>query len=93
MAEQIAVDFQGWPICKKTLAELLFELGAQEYECDGKKVIGFPVDEAFLSIYPTTLEDDGMGYGVREMFITGIDCDKDKNIVHIWRDVGDKQHV
>lgn len=33
----------------------------------------------------TTLEDDGMGYGINEECIVNCAIDKDKNIVYLWR--------
>lgn len=33
----------------------------------------------------TTLEDDGVGYGINEECIVNCAIDKDKNIVYLWR--------
>ena len=62
----IGYDFQGWPIYKMTLSEILLSLGA--IEKDG--FIGFPKNTEILNAYPIRLRDDGMGYGVdKEFFI------------------------
>ena len=58
-------DFQGWPVCKLTLREILEGLGATWK--DGR--LGFEESE-FLDSFPVTLEDDGMAYGVNKMFFT-----------------------
>lgn len=61
----IGYDFQGWPVYKKTLRELLKELGAVE---NGNSFIGFNVDDPILDIYPRRLRDDGMAYGIDEEY-------------------------
>lgn len=63
----IGFDFQGWPIEKMTLREVLTSLGATLNEETGKYEI--PNNEK-LDIFPVVLEDDGMGYGVDDRFIT-----------------------
>lgn len=85
-------DFQGWPVYKKTLREIIELLGGkiQYDESNNPVAIGFDINDPILDVYPTTLEDDGMGYGVNEMFISGADYNKDKNILHIWRDKKDE---
>lgn len=77
----IGYDFQGWPIYKMTLEEILLSLGAEEK--DG--FIGFPKDSKNLSIYPIRLYDDGMGYGVDEQFITEADV-VDNSFIYIFTD-------
>lgn len=83
--EEIGFDFEGWAMYKLNLMDILRDLGAEEFMCGDKKVIGFLSDEPFLSTYPTTLEDDGMGYGVRECWITNAAVHSNGKI-HIWRE-------
>lgn len=61
----------GWPIYKKTLKELLLQLGA--IEKDG--VLGFPVESPILNLFPVRLESDVMGYGVNEQWFTEASSD------------------
>lgn len=81
----VGYDFQGWPIFKLTLKELLLGLGGQEE--DGKIV--FYENNPAMSIYPSLLQDDGMGYGVNEECIVEASAfyDEDgKHYVNIFRD-------
>lgn len=78
----IGFNFQGWPIYKITIREMLKQLGA--IERDGW--IGFENDSKILNLFPVTLEDDGMAYGVNEQFITLVDVASDKSYVNIWRE-------
>ena len=56
----VGYDFQGWPICKMNLKEILCACGATKK--DGK--LFFDLDDPVLNVCPTILTDDGMGYGV-----------------------------
>ena len=70
----ISVDFQGWPVAALNLYEIL-------------KLIGFVVEDdklvlelnettkKIISAYPRILEDDGMGYGVKPMYVSEIDTE------------------
>lgn len=60
-------DFQGWPMNALTFKELLNDLGFKPNE-NGDIVI--PSDSPLLEAYPSVLTDDGMGYGIREGYIT-----------------------
>ena len=79
----IGFDFQGWPIYKMTIRDILTTLGAtfnkdaNRYEMENSER---------LDMFPTILEDDGMGYGVNEMYVSEIDIDNES--CHIW---GDKE--
>lgn len=61
----VGYDFQGWPIFKMTLKEMLLGLGGKE---EDNKII-FDVNDPSMKIYPSILEDDGMGYGVNKQCI------------------------
>ena len=65
----IYFDFQGWPVYRLTLEDIIKNSGLFTYDPD-KKVYYIKADDPRLGIYPTTLEDDGMGYGVNEKFVT-----------------------
>lgn len=71
----ISYDFQGWPVYKMTLREILIEMGSLQEN----GLIGFKTDDPILDVYPKVLEDDGMGYGVNARYITEVnaDCDGD----------------
>ena len=49
-----------------TLKEIMTELGA----IDVNGFFGFHNDSPLLDVCPTLLEDDGMGYGVNDEYIT-----------------------
>lgn len=63
--DMLGYDFQGWPIYKKNLREIISAIGFKIE--DGK----WTMDNSnpLLDCYPVTLEDDGMGYGINEKFI------------------------
>lgn len=68
---KIDEEVTGWPIYALTLREILKELGAVQV---GK--YGFIIrNKKLLDSYPVTLQDDGMGYGIRPKYIT--QCDPD----------------
>lgn len=68
----VGYDFQGWPIFKMTLKEVLLGLGGKEE--DGKII--FDANDPSMNVYPTLLEDDGMGYGVNQQCIVEADTFK-----------------
>lgn len=60
-----------WPVYALTLRELLTEIGFEISECEDKiDFVCGHLDRNLLDAYPMLLEDDGMGYGVNEKFIT-----------------------
>ena len=81
--KKISKDFQGWPVYALTWREILKYL---PFIKDG--VVDF--NDPRLDVYPRTLEDDGMGYGVNEKLITEctfVDNDRECNIFidkEIW---------
>lgn len=70
----IAYDFQGWPVKAMTLREILLALGFEEDDKTLTLIKGEEVNK-LLDSYPRILEDDGMGYGIDQGFITEIDPD------------------
>ena len=58
-----------WPINAMNLKEILENL---EFENDGEKLF-IKLDNPILKAYPVLLEDDGMGYGINEQFISEVD--------------------
>lgn len=87
--KQIGIDFQGWPINALTLREILHKLGFRENN-PGEFITE---NEDLLDSYPLTLEDDGMGYGIKPMLITEVDNeiyeddDSNLNVFNLFRDV------
>lgn len=86
--KQIGVDFQSWPINALTLREILHKLGFRE-DNPGEFITE---NENLLDSYPLTLEDDGMAYGIKPMFITEVDNeiykddDSNLNVFNLFRD-------
>lgn len=81
----IGYDFQGWPVYKRNLGFILDYLGARWFRTDdGREVLGFPADSEELKSYPVTLEDDGMGYGVNMMYVTGAEEGHDGKSPRLW---------
>ena len=87
---KITLDSQGWPESAHTLREILLELGFK----NEKGTILIDNDAEILDAYPCLLNDDGMGYGVNEAYITEADSDiytTDVNCVNctpgdtVWR--------
>lgn len=67
----LGFDFQGWPIRKMSLGEIIKD--SQIFEHDDEKGFFYIKDDSpLLKLYPRTLEDDGMGYGVNEKYITEV---------------------
>ena len=87
--KQIGTDFQGWPINALTLREILYKLGFEE-TLSGNFV--FKDNPELLDSYPLTLEDDGMAYGIKPMFVTEVDNeiyeddDSNLNVFNLFRD-------
>lgn len=66
----IGFDFQGWPVRKVTLGEILESIGFRKADRDGETYYEMKADSPIFDVFPSVLEDDGMGYGVNERFIT-----------------------
>ena len=75
-------DFQGWPGYKMNLREVLLGLGGRVEE--GKIV--FDLDSPMMEVYPSILEDDGMGYGVDENVIVEASADAEHRSIIIFRE-------
>lgn len=65
----VSFDEYGWPNRKMDLKTILEAIGFGVYEVNGERIFGIKTDSKILSVYPSILEDDGMGYGVNEKFI------------------------
>jgi len=66
----IGFDFQGWPVRKVTLGEMLESIGFRKADRDGEVYYEMKADSPIFDVYPSILEDDGMGYGVNERYVT-----------------------
>lgn len=87
MGKIVNFDFQGWPVRAMSLKDILNAIGAEYNEETKKWEID---DDDQLNECITTLEDDGMGYGVQEHYIVAVGdyADKftfflDKELEHI----------
>ena len=60
----IGIDFQGWPIYKLTIRDIIEQLGFQKIENEGNIYWKIEDNNPILDISPDVLTDDGMGYGV-----------------------------
>ena len=60
----IGIDFQGWPIYKLTIRDILEQLGFQKMENEGNIYWRIEDNNPILDISPDVLTDDGMTYGV-----------------------------
>ena len=69
----IGIDFQGWPVFKMTLREILSDLGAQVINVGEHSYLALNSDDILLDSFPRVLEDDGMGYGIKERLVTCAD--------------------
>ena len=74
----VGYDFQGWPLYPLRAISLLRAMGMSDDIID-------QIPEDILTSTITTLEDDGMGYGINEECIVNCAIDKNKNIVYLWR--------
>ena len=76
--EIVGYDPQGWPLYPLRTISLLRAMGMSD------DIIN-QIPEDILTFTITTLEDDGMGYGINEECIVNCAIDKNKNIVYLWR--------
>lgn len=53
-------DFQGWPVFKMNIKEILEALGGK---IENNKIV-FELNDPIMEVYPTSYIDDGMAYGV-----------------------------
>jgi hypothetical protein len=72
-------DFQGWPNRKMDLKTILEAIGFGTYEVNGEQFLGIRSDSKILTVYPSILNDDGMGYGVNEQFIVDVTSGGENN--------------
>lgn len=73
----------GWPVLKQNLRSIIEALGGtlnQETGCWEIK------ESEMLDIYPLLLEDDGMGYGVNEQYITDVNLDTKNGFCNMFRE-------
>lgn len=85
------------------LREILKDLGF--IEClvgeDGEKYYAIKSTDPILDVFPVTLEDDGMGYGVNRMYISDVDKtvydDKESKsgdkVFNLWRESYNEEEV
>lgn len=76
--EIVGYDSYGWPLYPLRVISLLRAMGMSDDIID-------QIPEDILTSTISTLEDDGMGYGVNEECIVNCAIDKNKNIVYLWR--------
>ena len=74
-------DYQGWPEYKHTIKDLIIAFGGVYNEETKKWEIP---DAGDLDTCPRLFEDDGMGYGVNEKYIVGVDFDRVAQTCNIW---------
>lgn len=70
----IGIDFQGWPIYKLTIRDIIEQFGFQKIKNEGNIYWRIEDNNPILDISPNILTDDGMGYGVDLKRI--VECDK-----------------
>lgn len=71
-------DFQGWGVYALTLRDILDKIAVKEgddYIIKGNNI--------YLDSVPVVYEDDGMGYGVNERYISSFDCFEHNGQKHI----------
>ena len=78
----INFDMEGWPLSKASISDIIELLGGKlNKETDTWEI---PNDPRFDTVYPRTLEDDGMGYGVNEMYVVDVDPNLNEGCCNIW---------
>ena len=76
----IEYDFQGWPVFRMNLKEILLALGGT---IEGDK-LSFDVRNPIMATYPRILMDDGMGYGVDESAVVSVNANEE--YINIFRE-------
>jgi len=85
----ISFDFQGWPNYKMNIRDIIQKFGATLNKETNKWEI--PESEG-LDIFPLTMEDDGMGYGVNHKYIISVDnFDKVRCNIFIDKKMSDEE--
>ena len=87
--ECIGKDFEGWPIYKLTLREILQKFGATLDAC-GK--VGFDDDDPTLDKYPEFFIDDGMGYSPYSYSVISAITNKETGMLQAWLDINDSEN-
>ena len=75
----IGFDFQGWPIEKISLENIIQRLGGVYNKQTGT----YEITQDKLQVYPKVYTDDGMGYGAMGWYVTDIDY-SDNDTCDIW---------
>lgn len=94
---EIAEDFEGWPIYKRTIKWILDKLGAEEEDTrifdtkTNQDYACFKIPSELLEKYPQVLEDDGMGYSPQVKYVT--DVDAFEGTIRFWIDLQDEKHM
>ena len=81
----IAFDFQGWPVEKMSLEDIIKRIGGV-YNPDTNKYEIECTDK--LKRFPVVYEDDGMAYGVNPKYISEVDLTTDEP--QLWLDAEDE---
>ena len=76
--EIIGHDYQGWPLYHLRVISFLRVLGVSE---DVIKQI----PEDILKAHVSTLDEDGMGYGVNETKCSNCSINPEKGVIYVWR--------
>ena len=74
----LRVDYQGWPLYHLRVISFLRVLGVSE---DVIKQI----PEDILKARVSTLDEDGMGYGVNETKCSNCSINPEKGVIYVWR--------
>ena len=83
----IGFDFQGWPITKLSVREILERLGAKLNDTTGIYEIE---NTQALNLYPRVLGDDGMAYGIEKGFITEFEISPNNDYCNVFVDKKDE---
>lgn len=86
--------FQGWPVYKMTLEEILPKLGFEETSHMGHKYWQIRDDNPLLKAYPIIYHDDGMGYSPTTEYVYDVYIytnESDDSLVVLWADQKEKE--
>lgn len=79
-------DFQGWPVYKMTVKEILSKLGFERIEENGVFYWRIKEDESTMNNYPVIYHDDSMGYSPTTEYITESYIDPTDSSIILWAD-------
>jgi len=89
--DKLYTDFQGCPVYKMTLEEILPKLGFEKTSHMGHEYWQIRDDNPLLKTYPVVYHDDGMGYSPTTEYVCEAYKDPTDDLIVLWADQKEKE--